>query len=64
MSMLLEKRTMTDSLPVRPVPLDAFWAGSRWRRAVAGLDLKNHVKGTLDEMGRIVRESRVYEVTA
>ncbi len=60
--MLLENCTMPGSLLVRLVSFDAFWAGSRWRRAVAGLDLKNHVKGTLDEIGRIVRESRVYEV--
>ncbi len=50
MPMLLENCTMPGSLPVRPVSFDAFWAGSRWGRAVAGLDLKNHVKGTLDEM--------------
>jgi hypothetical protein len=48
--MLLENCTIPSLLLVRPVSFDAFWAGSRWRRAAAGIDLKTQVKRTLDEM--------------
>jgi hypothetical protein len=50
MPMLLENYTMPGSLLVRPAPFDAFWAGSQWQHAAAGIDLKAQVKRTLDEM--------------
>ncbi|MEX2680139.1 MAG: hypothetical protein Q6373_000940, partial [Candidatus Sigynarchaeota archaeon] len=40
----------TAATATRPCLFDRFWAGSRYRGAVPGLDVKNNVKQALDEM--------------
>ncbi len=50
MPMLLEDYAAPHGLTVRNRSLDAFWGGSRFGSAAAGIDVKNNVKQALDEM--------------